>query len=726
VAVTALTFAASAYGQTTGDAQSSPPPQTTTASDKPATVVQSLTVTGKTPDERRYIDRRSYSLTRDIQATNGSLADALRNIPSVDVDPRGNLSVRGSGNVTILVDGQPSALFQGQNLADVLRELPADQFERVEVITNPSAAYKPDGTGGIINLISKKSHHAKPTGTVKASVDVGGRYNAAVDGNATLGELTLSGGAGYRYDFNSIDAVTAQQLSDPVSGDSARTSSVSHARQEFTTLDLHTAADDDLDANTRLSANAGYFSFDADQPVTSLYRSSTTTGAFAQDYASTGDIGSHGSGGFGGVTWRRQFAGDDHNLVVSFSYNDFTTVNINREALSYSLPVQPDLFQNLAVTRISSTAELKAEYKSPMPAQGRLDAGYDLEFDGNTEDRDGLVGTDPADATGLPSLSDRFRADQTISALFVTYQQPVGRVDILPGLRLEAATLDTDRLLIGAKTTQTYLEAYPTLHLGYKWNDKTQLTLSYSRRVQRPNLEQLDPFRVYSTPLSYSQGDLALKPSITDSYEAGYEFSEKSNDYLLTLYYRDQHDMVTTVTETLGDGVFLESAANIGENRSAGGEAVISQQITKTLALKLTADAFWNQLSDADPSLAAYRSGVVVKGHGSLNWDITPNDFVQIGAYANGRQVTAQGATNGYIYLNLGYRHKFSDRLAVELLVLDPANSFRTSSVLTAPGVSQTSKVSFGYQTISLGFTYALGGPAKSGKDFDFNGGSHH
>ena len=725
-----LAFSAAAHGQTATDAQSSPPPQATTpattSSDKSATTVQPLTVTAKAPDDRRYIDRRSYSLTKDLQAANGSLADALRNIPSVDIDPRGNLSVRGAGNVTILVDGQPSALFQGQNLADVLRELPADQYERVEVITNPSAAYKADGSGGIINLIRKKSHHTKPTGTVKASVDAAGRYNASVDGNATWGPLTLSGNAGYRHSVDNVDAQTTQQLTDPATGETARTTSVSHAQGAFNSLNLYVAADDDLNANNRLSANIGYFNFNADQPVTSLYRSSATMGEFAQDYSSTGDIGSIASGAYGGLTWRRQFAGDDHNLVVSFSYNNFTNINVNRQTLSYSLPVQPDLFQNLPVTNTSTNGELKAEYKAPMPNQGRLDAGYDLEFDGDTQDRSGLLGIDPADATGRPGLSDRFRADQTINALFVTYQQPIGKFDIQPGLRLEAATLDTDQLLIDAKNTQTYLEAYPTLHLGYKWDDDTQLTLSYSRRVQRPNLEQLDPFRVYYSPLSFAQGDLDLKPSITDSYEAGYEFTQKSNDYLLTLYYRDQHDMVTSVTETLGDGVFLSSSANIGENRSAGGEAVVSQRLTKTLTLKLTADAFWSQLSDADPSLAAYRTGVVVNGHGSLNWDVTPKDFLQIGVYANGRQVTAQGATDGYVYLDLGYRHKFTDRLAVEVLALDPTNSYRMNSTLAAPGVSQTSRVNFSVRAVSVGFTYALGGASKGGKDFDFGAGSHH
>jgi len=723
-AVNAQVSGPQAVGQSSAANQADQP---TDVESKPSpTEVRPLTVTAKAADERRYIDRRSYSLTKDIQAAQGSLADALRNIPSVDVDPRGNLSVRGAANVTILVDGQPSALFQGSNTADILRQLPADQFERVEVITNPSAAYKPDGSGGIINLIRKKSHPSKPTGTIKASIDPAGRYSAAVNGAATLGKLTLSGGAGVRHDFFDMDAQTKAQLTDPSSGQTAQTSSGSQTRETYTTRDIHAAVDDDLDAKTRLSANVSYFGFNADIPLTSFYRSSATTGALAQDDDSVGDVGSIERAVSGGASFRRQFAGDDHNLVVNLSYSDATQVTGHRLLLDYTLPVQPDLFQDLGTTTITNTAELKAEYKAPMPGQGRLDAGYDLEFDGDAVDHAGQLGVDRADAVGQPALNDRFRDDQIINALFVTYQQPIGRFDIQPGLRLEAEALDTDQLLIGAKTTETYLEAYPTLHLGYKLDDKAQLTLSYSRRVQRPSLQQLDPFRVYYGPLSYAQGDLHLKPSLTDSYEAGYEYTEKSNDYLLTFYYRDHHDVANTLTEVVGGGAILSAAGDIGQQREAGGEAVVGQQIFKTLSLKLTADVFWSQLSNADPGLAAYRSGVVEQGHGTLNWTVTSTDFLQLGAYLHGPSVTAQGTASGYTYVNIGYRHNFGGKLALEVVVTDPTASFRTSTAVNAPGLSQVTHTEYGYRAVSVGFTYSLGGAGKSGnKDFDFGAGGH-
>ena len=169
-----LLASACAFTATDGQAQARPPvaeapaakPQA--APGKPAAseaTVEGLTVTAESPTAfRSSIDRRSYGVANDLQTTTGSISDALRNIPSVEVDVQGNVSLRGDPNVTILIDGKPSGLFKGEGAAQALQSLPADQIERVEVITNPSAAFSPDGSAGIINLITKKTPQGRPAG----------------------------------------------------------------------------------------------------------------------------------------------------------------------------------------------------------------------------------------------------------------------------------------------------------------------------------------------------------------------------------------------------------------------------------------------------------------------------------------------------------------------------------------------------------------------------------
>ena len=730
VALACGLFLASAAGaQTTTSSTPARPAQQSTSANK-ATTVQSLTVTAKASGDRRYIDRRSYSLSNSVQASNGSLADALRDVPQVNVDPQGNISIRGDSNVTILVDGQPSALFQGATVADVLQQLPADQFERVEVITNPSAAFKPDGSGGIINLITKKSHPVRPTATVRGSLDDAGRYSGSLNGSEVVGPFTVSAGGGFRHNFNAIAARTDETLVDPASGETARVVDDYRSPNSSNSHSLHAAADDALDANTKLSANISYFAFQSSQPQTSTYASSATTGVLAQDYGETGPNTTNGSYVGGGATFRRQFSGDDHNFVLSANYGVNTNDNANRQTLAYQLPVQPNLFQDLTTATTNGATNVKAEYKAPMPAQGRLDAGYEFEFDQTALDHETSIGTAPASATPQPLLSDHFSGDQAVNDLFATYQQSIGRFDIQPGLRLEAVRIDTDQITQGVKGGFSYLEAYPTLHLGYKLGDKVQLTASYSRRVQRPSLSLLDAFRVYGGPLYSTQGNARLRPAITDSYEAGYEYSDKSNYYLLTVYHRDQHDMFTSVSDNLAGGVILVTQANIGHNLNTGGELVVNQQLTKTVALKFTADTFWNQLTNPDPDPAAgfplYRTGTVVNGHGSINWDITPKDFLQISAYDSSRQVTAQGSQTGSVFTNIGFRHKFTDRLALELIATDPTGSYHQKTLLETPTLSQIGHVRFTNQAVMLGFNYVLGGagkPPAGAKDFDFGSG---
>ncbi len=156
-------------GQEAKDGAKSPARDQSATARPSANQVAPLTVRAADPN-RGDIDRRSYDVTKDLQGATGSIADVLRNVPSVQVDLQGGISIRGDASVTILVDGHPSALFQGPNRGDIIQQLPAAQYERVEVFTNPSAAFRPDGTGGIINLITKKAHIAGKSATLTVDV----------------------------------------------------------------------------------------------------------------------------------------------------------------------------------------------------------------------------------------------------------------------------------------------------------------------------------------------------------------------------------------------------------------------------------------------------------------------------------------------------------------------------------------------------------------------------
>jgi len=719
-----LGAAADAQPSTANDGGKASPPATTSPDGQAGTPVKPLTVSGQQPNYRRYIDRRSYSLTADLHATNGSIGDALRNIPSVDVNPQGEISLRGDASVTIMVDGQPSALFRGRSRAAALEQIPADQYERVEVITNPSAAFKPDGTGGIINLISKKSRHQKPTATISVSANSGGWRKAALSGTFASGGLSVTANGGYSRYTSRTDQQTTETLVDPGSGASAAVTSASQARTKSFYGHGGASADDDLDSNTRVSASVDYGAFAAQHTLFGSYRSSATSGVLAQDYNNDQDTYEAGSNIAASASYRRQLGGDDHEIDLDLQYSDDAFRSDDRQRFDYQLPVQPNLFQNILSDTGRGVADLKAEYHKPLPGQAKLLVGYEFEYDQNFLDNDVLLGTDGANAATSPTLSNRFGADQSVHDLYATYERPFGRFDVMPGLRLEAVILDLDQITTGERDSTSYLEAYPTLHTSYRLNSAMQLTASYSRRVDRPDLSQFNPFRVYNNPLSFSQGNPRLKPAITDSYEAAFEYGEKSVYYLATLYYRNTQGLVSPVTENLGDGELLGTYDNIGHSRNAGAELVANGPITKTLSYSFTTDAFWNELTDPDAPNGPPRSGAVFTFEPKLKWDVTPNDFVQLNVYASTRAPTAQGYTSGYVYSDIGYRHRFGHRLSLVAQWLDPTNGLRFTTVTDTPTLQQRSASHYLGNFLSLGLTYDLGGtPKPAPKEMDFGGG---
>src|SRR5579859_2617470 len=199
-------------------AKTNPPTSTTPPAKSATRTIDAVTVTGAAPDVQRSIDRQSYTLGKDLTATTGSIGDALRNLPAVEVDPQGTLSLRGDSNVTILVDGKPSPMFEGVGRADALQQLPADQIERVEVITNPSAALNPEGTGGVINLITKKSRGAGVTGSAYVTAASGGLKRSGASFGYNSAKLAVTAALSSNYQRNKVHVDDARAGFDATSG----------------------------------------------------------------------------------------------------------------------------------------------------------------------------------------------------------------------------------------------------------------------------------------------------------------------------------------------------------------------------------------------------------------------------------------------------------------------------------------------------------------------------
>lgn len=703
--------------------------EATSAPAKPADTPQTVTVTAKASGYKRDIDRRSYSVANDLQkAASGSVADILRNVPSVEVDVQGNVSLRGNPSVTILIDGQPSAMMKGQSRSDALQQLPADQIERVEVMTNPSAAFTPEGTGGIINLITKKSAKttAKTTGSIKASLGTGSRYNGGVSETYSLKGLTLSGSANVRKNGDSNDGYVNGQVVDPVTGAVSRRNSIFSGKSGSLSSSARGAVDYDLDAQTRLSGEVSYFGGRFHSNNTSTYSSDAASGLQSKSYvADFGYVGRF-TDLSGSATFLRKLGGDDHEVSLRLSRDADTSRSTSSDRINYTDPTQPNLYQALGAHDTGAETGLKAEYKGPLPGPSKLVAGYEFELDQEVNDHGGALGTSPATTSPVTGLTNNFKASQAVHALYATYQRPFGPLTVMPGLRLEEVIIDLDQVTQATKASQSYFRAYPTVHLAYKLYENRELTASYSQRVQRPGLRSLDPFRVYGSPLSYSQGNSQLRPQITDAFELGYEFRKKATYYLATLYYRDNRREFTSVDQDIGGGVILTTLANLGHSRNAGLELVANGEFTKTLTYNVSSNLYWNEIDPGGLVQASAHSGTTASGRASLNWSPTPKDFFQINTNGRGKTLDGQGYSGPFVSLNLGYRHKFDDKLAFVATAVDPFDQSHFDSTIDTPTLKQQSHYRYHPRALYLGFTYALGAAkARASESFDFGSGGN-
>ena len=353
-------------------------------------------------------------------------------------------------------------------------------------------------------------------------------------------------------------------------------------------------------------------------------------------------------------------------------------------------------------------------------------AGYDFEFADDLFRHLGALGVSEGAAVADPALTDRFRYKQATEALYATYQRPIGKLTVMAGLRLEEVLVDTDETTAALSNSASYTEIYPSLHLAWRLGPDSQLTASYSRRVDRPDPEALNPFRIFNGPLSFSQGNPDLAPALTDSYEAAYEHNGRSSYLLATLYFRDERNMVSPITENLGGGAILVTWANVGQSRNAGLELVANRQFfSKKLSVSLTGNLFWNAIEAADQGLVEPESGTELTSKLKLNWNPTPKDFIQVAAHVYSKQHTAQGFQSGYATVNLGYRHTFGARVSADLLVIDPFDSERLDTVLESPNLRQEATLNLHARLVYLSLTYALGGSSqKKPQDFDFSPGN--
>ena len=368
--------------------------------------------------------------------------------------------------------------------------------------------------------------------------------------------------------------------------------------------------------------------------------------------------------------------------------------------------------------------EFKIDYTQGMPKLGQLKAGYDLR---NTDGGFGnyaLFGADAASAAINPLYTNTFRYAQLVNAAYVTYEQPIGALTVLGGLRVEDERLGLDQVTQSVTVDRNNLGVFPTLHLAYKQDSNVTWIANYSMRIQRPGPQDLNPYRNLTDPYNVIAGNPQLQNEVTQSFETGWEYRKGPASYMATLFYRQSDHAESPVVTDLGNGVLLTTNENVASGRVGGLELVASGALSKTLSYNMSTNFSYTQLQTPVLGVTQTHEGFGAGGRASLNWSPTKADLVQLIGIINQGRVTAQGTVDPLFIFAAGYRHKINDKWSLMFQTQDPTDSTRQYTRIRSAGLDEDTTLRAHIQTFMIGFIYTFGASGRpQPQGFDVGGG---
>jgi outer membrane receptor protein involved in Fe transport len=679
------------------------------APQQPAANINQVNVVGERQANR--IDRQVYDVKNDVNASNGSAADALNNVPSVAVDPDGTVSLRGNTNVQILVDGKPSAMLQGDNKGPALQAMPAEDIDSVEVINNPGAEFGNEGGGGpILNLVMKRNRKPGGYGVVNTNVGTAGRYNAAVNGAYNTGRWGMQGGVNVRHDGRNSTGDTERDRIDPVTGADQHSSQVSTSRGLNDSAGLRGQLTYNLTDTDAVEASVGAMKRTNDQSGVDRYRVVDGDGNPVSDYTRTTARTGDNTNTMWGARWdhKGEKVGElfKMDLRVSTSDNGNDTRYANAYVVAPAGPADASSLQDVANrTRI---VDYSGDYERPLDSGATVKLGYRV-FD-NRSDFDNRYD----DAAGVPDtrLTNAFGVDERDAALYSSYQWQVNpRWGALVGLRAEYTHMDLDQVTTGTTASNTYLNWIPSAFATYKVNDRSNLRFAYARRIRRPNAGDLNPFIVYKDELNESAGNPHLKPVLTDSFEIGYETKAGKLDTAVRAYYRTDHDTIRSRQTALNDTVILTTLENGGSNRSGGLEFTLSGKVTPNVTINTSGNLAYLEQQQVDLNGAeSTRNATSLSVRGRINWQATPDDQLQLQLNARGKTLAGAGYSEPVSSANVSWRRSLSRTLSLVMNVTDVFSSQKMETVTNSAALKETSIRRFDGRIVYVGLSWRFGG----------------
>lgn len=518
-----------------------------TGTDLKTQEIQGVTLTAaSTKPYKVELDKKTYDPSQDIVSKGGNLQDVLANVPSVSVDTDGTVSMRGSSNVRFLINGKPSALLGIDDGANALQSIPADQIERIEVITNPSSKFEASGTAGILNIILKKNKKTGFNGSVTGTVGYLPQTSLNTNLSWRKGNFTwfLNGGGGYRESKNT-NRTDDYFTNVSTNGSMIERHQNSETKSRNNNYNASAGIVYDISERTSVNASGTVRTFESDNIGNVDYNYILFNAA--NTFSKRSNIGLNNNLAFqGDFGLDHKFDDKGQNLTLSLSlqrnrsYND---TNIDETQNNEFL-----LKNIINQATINRSVVGKADYELPIGENSKIEAGYRLDINTNDYSNDVQQSTVSSPAIAfLPKYTYDATYKETFNAFYLQFKSKIGNFGYQLGLRDELSNVNINyRNLDPASetinSTKNYNNLFPSVYLSYEFAKDNQLLVNYTRRIDRPRSFFMIPNPNYNDNQNIFDGNIDLNPSYVDSFEFGYSISKKKFTINPTLYYRHQTD----------------------------------------------------------------------------------------------------------------------------------------------------------------------------------------
>jgi outer membrane receptor protein involved in Fe transport len=678
-------------------------------------LLDEVNVSGEESSLISKLDKRVYNVGKDIQSQSGSISEILQNIPSVSVDVNGNVSLRGTSNITFLINGRPSALLR-RNASMALQQIPANSIERIEVITNPSAKYKPDGIGGVINIIRKKNSETNSgvSGQVNASAGNEQRIKAGINLNYANTNVSSFLNYSIKHSAGSVlfsdnriskDSATGNIKSIYNESGNSQSKPWAHIASGGITYDINDnnnleISGDYFYAKTKHSGISNINITDGNKnPINSLTSHSTN-----DEYESEGEAS---------AVYEHSFDKEgEHTISLEATFTAYDEQENLAFIENQSFPLITSSSKNMLTQKSGNQTEVKSEYVLPINDEQEFNAGYVGEF----------YSDDIRYSKEL--IKNRFILNQAIHALYGIYKQSVGDFSFQFGLRGEAALLNSHLVTPNdSLINNNYYKLYPTIHLGYKIAENQNIKLSYSKRINRPDADELNPYPEFIDPRNAEGGNPNLKPEQIHSLELTYQLSTELFTFTPSLYYRYKYNAFTQISKPIGNDVILYTIENLANKKSGGLELIFSGGVSGWLDLDLSGNLFYDQIDASNIGYSNKKDIIAASAKLNSFINLSESTFLQLNFYYYSPSITPQGKIKNRYYMNIGIKQQiFNKKVDLILTASDVFHTYKSRWNVDTKTLIQSTSIYRKEPVYYLGINWRFGNNEKKESKLNFEG----